>query len=273
MNISVMSPHCHGNGTTTIAALISTTLAKQNTKVCLTHVTAKSESIYPYYNITSGGANITDAIQLTNLIRTGGMQKNSLTNYCKNISDNFDVFSLDSDANIPETEVADVIRYITQNAPYDYVIIDVDENSLEKPAVKAAIEGADCIILVLTQMLTEINRFKAMKSTFLSCTHKVPKIVVMNKYRNSLGTLKEYAARLGVKELRHWHYVHDNPYIISSENTGQLLYLSEQIKKRAGEVLELDADLQKIAKDIISTKRHLSIRRSGISPEREEMNE
>lgn len=273
MNIAVMSPHCHGNGATTIAALISSTMAKQNTKVCLTHVTAKSESIYPYYNITSGGTNTTDAIQLTKLIRTGGMQKNSLSNYCRNISDNFDVFSLDSDTKIPETEIADVVTYIAQNAPYDYVVFDVDENSLDKPAVKAVIENADCIILVLSQALTEINRFKAIKSEFISLTRKVPKIVVMNKYRSSLGTLKEYAAKLGIKDTRHWHYVHDNHNIISCENNGQLLYLTEQIKKRNGEVVELDADIQKIVKDIISTKRNFSKKRSGSSMEEEEFNE
>lgn len=268
-----MSPHCHGNGTTTIAALISSTMAKQNTKVCLTHVTAKSESVYSYYNLSSGGTNATDAVQLTKLIRTGGMQKNSLTNYCKNISDNFDVFSLDSETNIPDAEIADVVSYIAQNAPYDYVVFDVDENSLEKPAVKAVIDNADCIILVLSQMLTEINRFKAMKSMFLSNTHKVPKIVVINKYRNSLGTIKDYAAKLGIKDVRHWHYVHDNPNIISCENNGQLLYLTEQIKKKNGEVLELDIDIQKIVKDIISTKRNISKKRSGGSTEVEALNE
>lgn len=273
MNIAVMSPHCHGNGTTTIAALISTSMAKQNTKVCLTHVTSKSESIYPYYNITSGGTNTTDAIQLTKLIRTGGMQKNSLSNYCKNISDNFDVFSLDSETKIPEAEIADVVKYIAQNAPYDHVVFDVDENSLDKPAVKAVIDGADCIILVLSQMLTEINRFKSMKSTFLLSTNKVPKIVVMNKYRNSLGTLKDYASKLGIKDLKHWHYIHDNPHIASYENNGQLLFLTEQIKKKNGEVLELDTDIQKIVKDIIYTKRNISKKRSGSSLVEEELNE
>lgn len=273
MNIAVMSPHCYGNGTTTIAALISAALAKQNTKVCLTHITAKSDSIYLYYNIANGGINTTDAIQLTKLIRTGGMQKNSLSNYCRNISENYDVFSLDSEADIPEAEIADVVSYITQNAPYDYVVFDVDEKGLDKPAIQAVIEGADCIILVLSQSITEINRFKAIKSAFISNTRKVPKIVVINKYRNFLGTLKEYAVKLGVKDTRHWHYVHDNPHIISCENNGQLLFLTEQIKKRNGEVLELDADMQKIVKDIISTKRKISKKRSVSSIKEEELDE
>ena len=273
MNIAVMSPHCHGNGNTTIAALIAAAMAKQNAKVCLTHVTDKSDSIYPYYSITNSGTNTTDAIQLTKLIRTGGMQKNSLSNYCKNVSDNFDVFSLDSDTKIPETEVADVVSYITQNGPYDYIVFDVDENNLDDPAVKAVIDGADCIILVLSQRITEINKFKALKSAFISSTRKVPKIVVMNKYRNVLGSLKDYAAMLGVKDTKHWHYVHDNYNIISCENTGQLLYLTEQIKKRNGEVVELDTDIQKIVKDILSTKRNISKKRSISSMVEEDLNE
>lgn len=271
MNIAVMSPHCYGNGTTTVAALIAATMAKQNTKVCLTHVTAKSDSIFTYYKILNN--NNTDAIQLTKLIRTGGMQKNSLPNYCKNISDNYDVFSLDTNANISEMELADVVTYIAKNAPYDYVIFDVDEKGLDKPTVKAVIDGADCIILVLTQSITEINKFKAIKSEFISCTRKVPKIVVMNKYKNSLGTLKDYAAKLGIKDTKHWHYIHDNLNITSCENTGQLRLLTDEIRKRNGEVLELDADLQKIVRDIIATKRYMSRKRAVNSMVEEEPNE
>lgn len=263
MNIAVMSPHCHGNGNTTVAALISATLAKQNTKVCLTHVACKSEAIYPYYNISNNGANTADAIQLTKLIRTGGMQKNSLSNYCKSISDNYDVFSLDSPVDIPETEIADVITYVAQNAPYDYVVFDVDENSLDKPNVQAVIDNADCIILVLSQMITEMNRFKGMKATFISRTSKIPKIVVVNKYRSILGTIKEFASKFGIKDIRHWHYIHHNLYVRSLENSGQLLFLSEAIRKKEGEVLELDTDLQKIVKDIITTKRNISKNRTS----------
>ena len=61
MNIAVMSPHCHGTGNTTSAALIAAALAKQNVKVCLTHVKAKSDALYPYYNF-SAGAGTTDAV-------------------------------------------------------------------------------------------------------------------------------------------------------------------------------------------------------------------
>ena len=255
MNIAIMSPHCHNNGNTTVTALIAATLARQNKKVCLTHVTDKSEAIYPYYGIVGGGANATDAVQLTKLIQTGGMQKNSLSNYCKNITDNFDVFSLDASTIIPEEEVADVLTYILENAPYDYTVVDVDENSLDKVNVQTVIDHADIIILVLSQIITEINRFKAMKGTFVTRTKKVPKIVVVNKYRNILGEIKDYATRLDIKDTRHWHYLHDNPHIALCENTGKLLFLSEQIRKKNGDVLELDTDLQKIVKDILETKR------------------
>ena len=266
-----MSPHCHSNGNTTVAALLSATLAKQNTKVCLTHVVAKSEAIYPYYSITSNG--FTDAIQLIKLIRTGGMQKNSLSNYCKNVSNNYDIFSLDSSVNIPDVEIADVVTYIAQNAPYDYVIFDIDENNLDKPNVQAVIDNADCIILVLSQMLTEINRFNKMREIFVSKTNKIPKIVVVNKYRNSLGNLKDFAAKIGVKNIKHWHYIHHNPYVRYLENMGQLLVLSEAIRKKEGEVLELDSDLQKIVKDIITTRHNISKNRSRQSLKEEASDE
>lgn len=273
MNIAVMSPHCHGNGNTTVAALVAAALAKQNTKVCLTHLTGKSEAIFPYYNITNMGANTADAIQLTKLIRTGGMQKNSLSNYCKSVSENYDIFSLDSQVDIPDEEIADVIRYIAQNAPYDYVIFDVDENSLDKPNTQAVIENADCILLVMSQAITELNRFMQMKATFISRTSKIPKIVIVNKYRNILGTVKEFAAKVGVKDTKHWHPIHHNLYIRSLANNGQMLFLTEAIRKREGEVVELDTDIQKIVKDIITTKHAMSKTRAANSLKEEELDE
>jgi len=267
MNIAVMSPHCHGNGNTTSAALIAAALAKQNVKVCLTHVKAKSDALYPYYNF-SAGAGTTDAVQLTKLIRTGGMQSNNFVNYCKNISEGFDLFSLDtSDTDksvvISEEEVTDVVDFIAKNAPYDYVVFDVDENSLDKPNVMKVIEDADIVVLILSQAITEISRFKGMKNQFTSRISKLPCIVVVNKYRSTLGNIKDLAKEIEVKHIEHWHALHDNPYVIWCENQGKLAYLTSEIKKNNPDVIELNIDLQKIAQDIIYTKRELSRKRAA----------
>ena len=130
MNIAVISPHVHGNGNTTVAALIAASLAQRNSMVCLTHTRIKSEALFPYYSITSSVSR-SNPIQVVNLIKGGGMNSSSVPNYCRNVSDRFDIFSLDSDEpdKIFDEDVADVIDYLARSAPHEYLVIDVDENS------------------------------------------------------------------------------------------------------------------------------------------------
>ena len=51
MIISVMAPHCGGNGTTTTALLLALGLGNMKKKVLLTHTDSISNSLYTSWSI------------------------------------------------------------------------------------------------------------------------------------------------------------------------------------------------------------------------------
>ena len=260
MNIAVISPHVHGNGNTTVAALIAASLAQRNSKVCLTHTRIKSEALFPYYSITSSVSR-SNPIQVVNLIKGGGMNSGSVPNYCRNVSDRFDIFSLDSDEpdKIFDEDVADVIDYLARSAPHEYLVIDVDENSFDKASVKAAFNAADCFVLVLTQKTIEAKLFNDMKKLIVAKCAKKPVIVVVNKFRDMLGSIKDLATSVGLTNTRQWYTLHSNDNILYCENTGQLRLLSDKMYEKNGDVVNVEYDIQHIIQAIMTIKRESRI--------------
>lgn len=256
MNIAVISPHVHGNGNTTVAALIAASLAQRNAKVCLTHTKIKSDALFPYYSISSA-VQRSNPIQVVNLIKGGGMNSTSVPNYCRNVSDRYDIFSLDSDEpdKIFDEDVADVINYLARSAPHDYLVIDVDENSFDKASVKAAFNAADCFVLVVTQKSIEAKLFNDMKKLIVAKTAKKPVIVVVNKFRDMLGSIKDLATSVGLTNTRQWYTLHSNDNVLYCENTGQLKLLSDKMYERNGDVINVEYDIQHIIQALMIIKR------------------
>lgn len=264
MNIAVMAPHIHGNGRTTVAALIAGELSTRNRHVCLTHARSQSESMYSYFTFNEVDSS-TNPQQIVNLMKGGGIQKDHIPDYSRNISDYLDLFSLNESlqqGNISEENQAEVINFIARNAPYDFMIYDVDENNMEQSSVKAILSEADCVVLVLTQAVTELNRFKEIKAQFVSKTKKLPVIVVINKYAALYGKVKDVGDVIGVANTKSWRKLHFNAYIQYCENKGQLRFLLEQIQKRNPDVIELDSDIKHITQNILQIKREKRKERS-----------
>ncbi|WFR59061.1 hypothetical protein QA584_08245 [Anaerocolumna sp. AGMB13025] len=262
MNISVISPHIHGNGNTTIAALLAFELSSRNKDVCLTHVTSKSESMFPYFGFEESDDQTSNPLQLINLIREGGLRKEEISNYCREVTDRLDLFSLDTftsktgkETNVSEEQMQTVLSFICKEFPYDYIIFDIDENNLEKENVKMALAHTDCLVFVLSQSLTELKRFAAQKTKILKQTANIPNLVVINKYSDMIGTLKDAANILGIKRPNKWYRIRFNQWIPYCENRGQLKYLAEQIQKRNVDVIELDSDIKHLAGGVQSIKQ------------------
>lgn len=262
MNISVISPHIHGNGNTTVAALLAYELASRNKSVCLTHVTSKSESMFPYFGLEESDDQTSNPLQLINLIREGGLRKEDIGNYCREITDCFDLFSLDTfvskggkEKNVSDEQMQTVLNFICKDFPYDYIVFDIDENSLEKENVKLVLDHTDCLIIVLTQSLTELRRFSEQKARILKQTAGIPNLVVINKYIDSIGTDKDTAKVLGIKKPSKWYHIRFNQWIPYCENRGKLKYLAEQIQKRNADVIELDSDIKHLVSGIQSIKQ------------------
>lgn len=262
MNISVISPYIHGNGNTTVAALLAFELASRNKSVCLTHVTSKSESMFPYFGFEESDDQTNNPLQLINLIREGGLRKEDIGNYCREVTDRLDLFSLDTfisrtgkETNVTEQQMQTALSFICKEFPYDYIVFDIDEKDLDKENVQMALAHSDCIIIVLTQSLTELRRFAAQKAKILKQTANIPKLVVLNKYSDIIGTVKDAANILGIKRPSKWYHIRFSQWIPYCENRGQLKYLAEQIQKRNADVIDLDSDIKHIASGVQSIKQ------------------
>ena len=94
MNIAVIQPQGHGSGTTTIAALIASELGSRNSQICLASVKPVSESLYQYYGVDEKTEKQNVALELMNLIKFGGIKKEKVRDYCRNLEENLDLFVL-----------------------------------------------------------------------------------------------------------------------------------------------------------------------------------
>lgn len=258
MNIAVIQPQGHGSGTTTIAALVAAELSTRNKQVCLTNTKPVSEALFPYYNIDTKDEKHNVSTELINLIKYGGIKKEKVRNYCRNISDNLDLFVV----NMPyrkgvfmEDDMIQSIEFLGTNSPYDYVVYDVDEKQIQKPVVQALLEITDICIVVLTQDNREVARFMEQKEEFLKATKSIPTVVVVNKYSSVLGNIKELAASMEMKNTKNWCTVHSNQYVPYCENHGKLKYLAEQLHDNAPEVVELNRDIWHIVQKILDVKK------------------
>lgn len=257
MNIAVIQPQGHGSGATTLAALIASELSSRNKQVCLTNTKPVSEALYPYYSIdTSQKQNV--SMELVNLIKFGGIKKEKIRNYCRNISDNMDLFVLNTPyrkGEMTEEDLVQTIEFLGTNSPYDYVIFDVDEKQIQKPAVQELLGITDMCILVLTQDNREIARFMEQKEAFTKATKNIPTLVVVNKYSSMLGSIKDMAASMGIKNTKNWCVLHANQYVPYCENQGKLSYLVKQIHENAPEVVELNKDVWHIVQKIMDVRK------------------
>ena len=256
MNIAVMAPHVHGNGITTVAALVASELANRNKRVCLSHVRSISESFFPYFSLKET-ENLNPKM-LTALVKQNSMDKNSIQNYCRKINDWMDLFSMDTpmeEGELSKEDISAVVQFMLKSNSYDYMIYDVDENNLDDPCVQDVIEGTDCVILVLTQATTELKRYNEVKKKFLRplIDKHIPCITVINKYDQLYGKVSEIAARVGVTDkskVKKWQILTYNRYIPYCENKGNLNLLMEQMKSRQAEVIDVDTDVKNICKQI-----------------------
>lgn len=262
MNISVISPHIHGNGNTSIAALLAFELGSRNKDVCLTHVTSKSESMFSYFGFEESNDQTSNPLQLINLIREGGLRKDDIKNYCREVNERLDLFSLDTfvsqngkEANVSVEQMQTVLSFICKDFPYDYIVFDIDENNLEKENVKMALAHTDCLIIVLTQSITELRRFAVQKNLIMKKTAKIPSLVVVNKFSDMIGTIKDAADVLEIKNPNKWYKVRFSQWIPYCENRGKLKYLAEQIQKRNTDVIELDSDIKHLASGVQSIRQ------------------
>lgn len=254
MNIAVMSPHTLKNGTTTIAALLSYELSVRNKTVCLTHAKSKSNALLPFFHINENEDKTANPIEITNLIREGGIRKNDISDYCKSIRENLELFTFNSEEINPEC-FCDVLEFVCTSFPHDYTIFDIDTEKLESKECRTILRYCDCIVYIFSQNRTEIDEFKENKRRYLHYIKKIPNIVVVNKYNGIIGSMDDIAHGIGMKKASKWIKVSYNPYIAWGTNQGQLLTVFEFMKKRDYRFVDIDSDIKNLVNSIMSIKK------------------
>lgn len=263
MNIVVMSPHTRQNGNTTLSAMIALELSNRNRKVCLTHALTKSNSLYTYFNISHFDDKTNNPIQIINLIRGGGIRKNDIGDYCKPVNNNLEIFSLNSE-DIPEDMHCDTIDFICKGFPHDYVVFDLDDNDIYSKTNEIILSNCDCIIFVLSQGVSELSQFKAIRQELLDYLGNIPMLVAVNKYTDIAGSMKDVASAIGIKRPSKWYKVNYNPWITYGTNKGKLSFIYENMLKKEYHVVDISNDIKNLTSGI-SGIRSAMRRKSAVS--------
>lgn len=249
-----MSPHTTKNGNTTVAALLAFGLSLRNRKVCLTHAKPKSNSLFSYFNITSEEDKTASATQITNLIKEGGIRKNDISDYCKSVSENLELFSFNSD-DLQHESFVDVLEFISTNFPHDYTVFDIDNNDLGTEDCKTILRHCDCIIYVLSQNSTEFEAFKENKRAYLHWMKIIPNIVVVNQYNGIIGSIDDVARGIGLKKAKKWMKVSDNPYLAWGTSHGKLQTVFKFLQTRDYRLVDVDSDIKNLVNSIMKVKQ------------------
>lgn len=260
MRIAVVAPHTEHNGKTTLAMLIGMEMAQSHKKVCMCHTKPISESAYDYFGFNAFADKTSTPSQIVKILKEGDMDDDSISDYCKTVTDNFEVFTNRS-TNFTNDDMQYMLTYIVNNFPHDHVIVDMDNEDTNFN--KSIIELCDAVVLCISQNITEAKDFSKIKSEFSEIVGDKPMIVVINKYNSSKGTIAEMAKWMGIKKPNGWLVLHENPWITWATNHGKVETLFKLVSKKDSRVSELNGELNKIVINLIKAKTKSDKQKGG----------
>ena len=243
MIISVTSP-VHGQaGNTTAALLISLLLAKEHNKsVCLTHLSPQSSAFYTYLGLDGLEDKTCAPSQVVKLLREGAIEPRDMADYCLRVCDNLDIFSNNSKS-FSGDDMELTQRFILENMPHDFIVLDVDINTNE-PLTKLARSKTDLNIVCLTQSLNVTQRYadvfteksakKQAKNTLLLCNH----------YSPDVGSVGAFAKGIGAKA-KDCRTLHHSAMLMKMANAGRMSEIIPLAKSLP--LPDLEADFKKLA--------------------------
>lgn len=245
MVISVISPHCGGNGNTVTALFAALGLGSMKKKVLLTHTDSVSNSLYSYLGLHQFEDKTSTPTQMVKLLREGAIQSEDIPDYCKNVSDNVYVFT-NNKSNFSAEDMHSLSQYLVRFSDFEYLIYDF--NNTESETAKYILSKSDLVILNFTQSYSELDDFKKNSSKYIKMFKGKKLILVCNKYSQIAGKDKDVPKRLGVKAP--CNVIHYNPWVIYGCNNGQLLTIYKNIRAKNVKVVELNNDINRLASTI-----------------------
>lgn len=253
MNIAVISPHYRHTGTTTVASLLGMELASRGGNTCLTHSLPKSDALYKYLGITSVEDKTVNPARLVRMIKEGALKPEEVSDYCKSINNKLELFSANSETFTQEDMIL-ALECITQSFPHDYIIYDIDNEAIDSPANRLILKNTDVAIIVITQSIIELEKFKEQRDKILNSLGKIPQLVVINKYCDVLGSVKETAAMMGVKAPNNWSVIRYNPWVGYGTNFGKLVYIYNKMSTADYRVADTASDIKTLTNLILKVK-------------------
>lgn len=242
MVISVISPHCGGNGNTVTALFTALGLGNMKKKVLLTHTDSVSNSLYAYLGLQQFEDKTSTPTQMVKLLREGAIQSEAIPDYCKNVADNVYVFT-NNKSNFGSEDMLTFSEYLVDHSDFEYIIYDF--NSVESETAKYILGKSELIILNFTQSYSELDDFKNQSTKYMKMFSGKKIVLVCNKYSSVAGKDREVPKRLGVKAPI--SVIHYNPWVILGCNSGQLLTIYKNIRAKNSKVAELNSDINRLA--------------------------
>lgn len=239
MIISVVSP-IHGQaGNTSAALLISLLLAKKHNKsVCLTHLSPQSSAFYTYLGLDGLEDKTCSPSQVVKLLREGAISPQDMADYCFRVCDNLDIFP-NSSTSFSDEDMELTQRFILDNMPHDFIVLDIDINT-NLPLAKLALGKTDLAVVCLTQSQSVIDRYK---EVFPEPPAKNI-IYLCNRYSPDIGSVAAFAKSLKTKM---WDccVIHNSALLAKLSNTGKL----GEIITLAGSLPlpDMEADFKRLA--------------------------
>lgn len=246
MIISIIGP-VHGQaGNTTVALLISLLLSKSKS-VCLTHLSAQSTAFYSNLGLSEENDPTCSPSQVAKLLRAGTITPKEMRDYCKQYNNNLDIFSNNSKA-FTDDDMEIAAKYIAENMPHDFVVLDVDINP-EMPLAKYAIEKSDIILLTLTQSNNVLSRYKKIfsKEKFPeSCRRKT--IYICNHFSPEICSIKTFAKYINTKPAK-CCCLRRSEELIRMSNESRFAQIVSEINLK--NLPDIEADFQRLETQIL----------------------
>lgn len=249
MIIAVVSPHTSNNGNTLASILTSVGLADLKKKVFLSHTSPCSESFYTYLGLKSFEDKTSTPTQLVKLIKQDAIKSDAISDYCKTVTDNLDVFTNDKD-NFDAEDMLVLMQCVLTVLPYDFAVIDVDDDGSE--VANFVISKADIVILNVTQSVMELTKFNKMKDKLMKQYQNKVVVLLCNQFSSTVGKDKEVTSKIGVKTKI--NVLHRNAWLQWGCNHGKLIDMLKNIKAKDPRVIEVGSDINSLANAIVKAK-------------------
>ena len=167
MVVSVISPHCEGNGNTTTALLLALGLGNMKKKVLITHTDSISNSLYMYLGLQQFEDKTSTPTQLVKLLREGAIQSDAIPDYCKNISDNVYAFT-NNKSIFTDDDMETLSEYLVEHSDFDFLVFDM--NNGESATAKYILEKSDIYhIYFLFDCIHALSNLSSCSSPLLFC--------------------------------------------------------------------------------------------------------